>query len=130
MPISILVARSAPRQTQCSCRRPCCSGRQPHPYWLEAIDTLAAGALIAKLGIKRYDERKLILLSIFGERATFAEMAKLLQMDPQTVADHWRKIAAWIGIRAENGNEAQAWREAEQLLTEAGILVKEVATAD
>jgi len=90
---------------------------------------LAESALTAKLGIKRYDERKLILLSIFGERATFSEMAKLLQMDPQTVAEHYRKIAAWIGIRAANGNESQAWREAEQLLMQAGILVKQMETA-
>lgn len=122
IPIAILVARVCPKFLACSCRRVCCSGRKPHPYWTESIDILAAGALSARLSAKRYDERRTLLLRIFGESRSFEKMEIDLSIDRQTISKHFREMEAWIGVRASNGVEQLAWKRAEFLLRESKMI--------
>lgn len=127
VPIAILVARATPRFTICSCRRPCCSSRKPHPYWIEAIDILAAGALSAGLAARRYDERKALLLRIFGEPLSFEAIAAATNIERHTISKHLREFETWIGIRSADGIEAKARSEAEKLLWTAGMIEEDAS---
>jgi len=121
-PISTLVARMAPRTIPCRCRRACCKGERTSVLWHDAIEILCASALSAGLACRRYAERQVLLVRIYGEHRTNREIAAELGLDEHTLGRHAKDLELWIGLRGKEGVEPQAWREATDLLTGAGIL--------
>ncbi len=121
-PLASLVARSVPKSVTCSCRRECCSGHRPNPVWNDALDILCAAALSAKLSARRYDERRILIMRVYGRRRDLQEIASDLRMDRHTIGKHARELEIWLGSRGNNGLEPQAWTEATRLLVDAGVL--------
>lgn len=123
-PIASLIARVAPATSRCDCRRPCCSGQRVNDLWKEAIDILAAAALAADVCHRRYDIRRDVLVSLYGERRPYAKMATDLEITEQAMAKHARDMRRWLGIGGD-GIEPQAWGQATLLLADAGLLDSE-----
>ena len=121
-PLAALVARSVPKSVRCSCRRACCSGHRANPVWTEAIDILCAAALAARLSCRRYDERRLLIMRVYGKRRTTRDIAEELSMEEHALGRHARELELWLGTRGNKGLEPQAWAEATRLLTEARVL--------
>ena len=129
--IAVLIASSAPRSVPCECRRPCCSGRKLNHYWRTAVDTLAhESARALPAGSKSsYALRSALLVKIYGGGQSFKHIADELKMDEETVSRQHRAILIWLqGAKAKKysdaveGIESIAWREAESILREHGIV--------
>lgn len=130
VPFAALVALCAPPVTSCHCGRPCCSGRRSNALWREAINTLAEEASEVLPSRVSYAMRSEILVKIYGRSLTLKRIADDLQVDVDTVSKHHRAVQRWLagapagrhGESAIEGVETAAWREAETVLREAGIV--------
>lgn len=120
-PIAALIARVAHATVPCGCRRPCCSGYRVNDLWKQAIEILAAAALTAGVCHRRYDIRRDILVSLYGQRRPFVKIAAELEISEASLARYAKEMKRWLGIGGI-GIEPQAWVEATELLREAGLL--------
>lgn len=125
-PIASLVARVAPQWEPCSCRRRCCSGRARCFLWWDAINILAAGALVEGMAWS-YPERFALVANLYGdERLTYRQLGERLSLNRETVSDHARRIEKWLGcgVGARTGIEPTALRNADALLADAGLILR------
>ena len=123
-PIASLVARVAPQWEPCSCRRRCCSGRARCFLWWDAINILAANALVDGMGWS-YPERYALVANCYAEeRLTYKLLGERLAVNRETVSEHARRVEKWLGCApgARSGIEPVALRNAEALLASAGLL--------
>jgi len=142
--IAALVASCAPRWTPCGCKRACCAGRTIGLEWRHAIEDLSHETVNRRPvrdadGVVRYrsllppatrqDYRAAIVMKAMGESIPLSEIAKNHSVDDETTARHHRLVLRWLkGPRGSaqddgpEGIEPWAWRGAETLLRDAGIV--------
>jgi hypothetical protein len=132
LPVATLIAASAPRTLPCYCRRPCCSGHRLHQSWGEAVHTITEEArrvLPPEARLATYALRAAIVVKIYGGHKSFREIADQVDVAVDTVSDYHRAIHRWLlGAKAGKwgegleGIEPLAWREAETVLRQVGIV--------
>jgi hypothetical protein len=134
-PVAVMIASCAPRTFPCSCRSPCCSGHRINRVWRQAIDLISqeADRVISEQSERKtkasYALRSAITVKIYGHRTTFAAIADDLKIDEDTVSKHHRIVLRWLmgapggkhGAAVE-GVEHAAWRDAETVLRNVGIV--------
>lgn len=129
LPVAALVADVAPRSSPCGCRRPCCSGHRVNPIWREAVDVLSYEAGVRKVSSGSYALRSSILLKIYSGKTTLKAIGDDLSLNSETVSRHHRMLYRWLKgekagkhSEAAEGVEPLAWREAESVLRNVGIV--------
>ncbi len=114
----ILIARYAPKATECDCGRPCCSGHRPNPAWQSEITWLAESVLLALTAtISNRRLRNGIVLKYFGQRVKLGELADYCKVHRDTASDHAHKIISML--KAE---ERAAYNAIEERLRNVGMV--------
>ncbi len=136
LPVATMIASCAPRTLPCSCRAPCCSGHRINRSWHAAVDLIAheAHTVIAEQSERKakasYAVRSAIMVKIYGgQRTTFVDIGTSLKVDPDTVSKYHRIVLRWLmgaaGGKhgpAVDGVQPTAWRDAETLLRNVGVV--------
>jgi hypothetical protein len=131
---AILIARLAPRSTNCECRASCCSGRKPNRVWTDAIAFLAdhvrttalagcvANGMMRREYVVRYFAKR-------DERTSLEELADKHDIARQTVSAHASKVVLYFGGSqarkdkpATPGFESIAFNAIEDRLREIGMV--------
>lgn len=124
--MAVMTAAAAPKWLNCSCRRPCCSGKAKNFEWYRAINILAEESPIRC----PYLLRIACLMRIYGaSNASYRQIAEDVSVVEQTVSKHFKAIHGWLlGAKVSKaeppalGLEQSVWRAAEDALRAAGIV--------
>jgi hypothetical protein len=134
LPLSLLIARAAPRSELCSCGRECCRGYRLNRDWREAIGKIGEAADTAYNNIQgitpgSLDLRNAVVMRVYIKQPSLVEIGRSMRLDPDTVGRHHRLIQNWLfGVRgtvireSSPGIDGLAWQNAESVLREAGIV--------
>lgn len=136
---SILVARLAPPMLECNCGAPCCGGKQPNQEWQGALRVTADYAereALAGCTINRPLTLALLTRLLGHQKRDLSAIAKEVNAAPNTVSNHNARIKAWLlgkdgkgDEEATPGKDALAMAAAEEALTAAGIVGRELQPA-
>lgn len=114
----ILIARYAPKASECDCGRPCCCGHRPNPKWQAEITWLSESVLLALTAtVSNRRLRNGIVLKYFGQRVKLGELADYCHVHRDTASDHAHKIITML--KAE---EKQAYAAIDERLRNVGMV--------
>ena len=90
-------ARHLPKAIPCQCGRSCCTGWQENPTWRDAINEITAYASDA-IPHRRVmlAVRKAVVMRHFGEKVSFAVIAKRCHVDRDTASAHAKVVIDFI----------------------------------
>ncbi|SDR17367.1 hypothetical protein SAMN05445850_3118 [Paraburkholderia tuberum] len=134
--LAVLIARTAPHDTPCSCGRPCCSKRRPNEEWRAAITWLTEASTAFVSGFSHYRVRRTIIENIFTakkQRKSLNDIADECGAHRNTVSAQNSAVRRWIeGSRRagrkgnekseEKGVEEVAWAAMERRFGELRLL--------
>lgn len=114
----ILIARYAPRASECDCGRPCCCGHKPNPKWQAEITWLSESVLMALTAcVSNRRLRNGIVLKYFGQRVRLGELADYCHVHRNTASDQAHKIVSML--KAE---EKSAYASIDERLRSVGLI--------
>lgn len=133
---AILILRTAPERTPCSCRAPCCSGSRPNPAWSDAMAVVVAGCRPVLFGCVQNRQLQLELVSkILGNStAPLLDIADRCGVDRHTAGDQHQHLLRWLrGDKPTShaaqrvtdrkvGEEERAWARIDESLRAAGLV--------
>jgi len=131
--LAVLIARTAPHDTPCTCGRACCSKRRPNGEWAAAIAWLTEASTAYTSGFSHYQVRRTIIENIFSakkQRRSLVDIAEQCGAHRNTVSAQNAAVRRWIeGNRktGEVGVEQIAWAAMQRRFDELGLLQEDVA---
>ncbi|WP_429485146.1 DNA-binding protein [Paraburkholderia youngii] len=131
--LAVLIARTAPHDTPCSCGRPCCSRSRPNAEWGAAIGWLTEASTAYVSGFSHYRVRRTIIENIFTPkklRKKPGDIADECAAHRNTVSTQNAAVRKWIeGCRKgdEKGVEQVAWEVMERRFADLALLQTAVA---
>lgn len=138
---SLLIAGAAPKTLPCDCRRWCCSGRGINEDWRDAIESITSAA--ERLGVFSLANsgggavrigraaRSAIVIKIYSRSPiTFTDISRKTDVSADALARHHRVVLGWlmgrpgwrVGETRDEGADPLAWRAADELLRDRGIV--------
>jgi hypothetical protein len=125
VPRSLLIVAYAPRDLDCSCRAPCCSGRYPNTEWREALDVvlLHTAPLLAGHAPNIRLRTALVANLLTHTRETAVSLAARCGVHRKTLAEHEAILeTSLLGTRHKAGELDLAFARIDVLLRGAGIV--------
>lgn len=94
---ALAAARYLPKAIPCTCKRSCCTGWQRNPEFVRAVEAITAAASDA-VPHRRVllNVRQAVVLRHFGEKVSFAEIAKQCRVDRDTASAHAKTVGDYI----------------------------------
>lgn len=127
--LAILLCRCARRTKPCECHSECCLGYVDNPEYQACIEFLTDASLVALSGLlSPRGLRGAVISKYFSAESGTSERvdrewSKRFQVPRELVTLHTSQITRWLRGDAHTvGAEDRAWRQAEALLTETGII--------
>ena len=127
--LAILLCRCARRTKPCDCHKECCLGYVDNPEhvacveFLSDVSIVALSGLLSPRGLRGAVIRKYFSAESGQSERVDREWSKRFQVPRELVTAHTANITRWLRGDANTvGVEDRAWREAESLLTETGII--------
>lgn len=124
----MLLCRTVPARSSCSCKQPCCSGWKTNADWSAGVDAVCLllkveAELSRKKGKKGMSThpvmRRALVEKYFDGRKRFvvSEIAERCEVTEATVYTHKKPIEAYLEDQERTG-----WTQLDELLVEAGIV--------
>ncbi|MBP6018784.1 MAG: DNA-binding protein [Burkholderiaceae bacterium] len=104
----IVFATYAPRLIDCSCDRPCCTGRKPNEYWHACIRMIEEAAITQALTgcISHRVLRRGIVQREFGDKnVVLSTLAERAGVSETTAISHNTKVRWWLNGRPKGKNQ-------------------------